>query len=187
MAQAYCTVRRTGIRGPNGPVQASSPTAVWSEMLTQASTSLPYPSTEVVAALAAPDLPWGVALDGDGGQLLAKVGITIGRIPVYKHVRLVVGVSDAALRTDRVMLPVSWVAAGGPPLFPKMEGTLHAEPDGPNATKLTLNATYDPPLGALGKVLDMTLMHRVAEITMGDFVQRLARTLSAELARRATV
>lgn len=112
---------------------------------------------------------------------LAKVGVSIGRLRVYKHVRLQVGESTATLRPNAVMLPVSWEAIGGPAIFPKMEGTLHAEPEGSQTTKLTLNARYDPPLGGLGGLIDRALMHRVAQNTMNDFVDRLAQTLAHEL------
>ena len=150
-------------------------------MFAQASTTLPYSADVVAATLLAPSHPWSLALDGDGGDLLAKVGITIGRVPVYKHVRLQVGVLPEVLRKDRVMLPVSWEAVGGPPIFPKMEGTLHVEPQGARATKITLNASYDPPLGKLGELIDRALMHRIAQETMNDFIERLARALSADL------
>ncbi len=138
-------------------------------------------SEKVVSALVAPRREWSVMLNGGGHSLLAKVGIAIGPIPLYKRVRLEVGASAAALRDDRVMLPVSWTAVGGPPLFPKMEGTLHAEPDGPGRTKLTLNARYDPPFGVVGKVIDVAVMHRAAQITMTDFVDRLAVALMKEI------
>jgi hypothetical protein len=151
------------------------------EMLTQASVTLPHPSKKVVASLTTPDHAWSVALDGNGGDLLAKVGISVGRVPVYKHVRLEIGLSSAALLPESVMLPVSWVAVGGPPIFPKMEGTLHVEPEGPGLTRLTLNARYDPPMGRVGELIDRAMMHRVAALTMTDFVERLARAVADEL------
>jgi hypothetical protein len=150
-------------------------------MLARASVTVPYPSTKVVSSLTAPDHAWTVALDGNGGDLLAKVGISVGRLPIYKHVRLEIGLSSAALLPESVMLPVSWVAVGGPPIFPKMEGTLHAEPEGPGLTRLTLNARYDPPMGRVGELIDRAMMHRIAALTMTDFVERLARALAAEL------
>lgn len=79
------------------------------------------------------------------------------------------------------MLPVSWEAVGGLPIFPSMEGTVHVEPSGPGSTKLTLNARYDPPLGKLGELVDRAVMHRVAQDTMTDFVERLGQALAAEL------
>lgn len=150
-------------------------------MFAQASTSLRYTSGRVAGVLATPSRPWSVSLDGDGRTHLARVGLNVGRLPIYKHVRLRVGASTATLRPDSVMLPVSWEAVGGPPIFPRMEGTLHVEPSRNGGSRLTLNATYEPPLGKLGELIDRALMHRIAQATMSDFVDRLAAALSAEL------
>lgn len=150
-------------------------------MLAQGTATLPYPSEAVAAALASPSHEWSVGLDGDGKQLMAKVGVVMAGIPVYRHVRLQVGTAPELLREDRIMLPVRWETRGGPPIFPKMEGTLHVEPEGPQCTRITLNATYDPPLGRLGALIDRGLMHRLATMTMADFVTRLARAVGEEL------
>ncbi|HET7421648.1 MAG TPA: hypothetical protein VFL27_14815 [Candidatus Dormibacteraeota bacterium] len=152
-------------------------------MLAQGTATLPYTSERVAAALASPDHPWSVGLDGDGRRLMAAVGVKVVGIPVYKHVRLKVGSMPYGARAGRVMLPVSWETTGGPPIFPKMEGTVHVEPAGPDLTRLTLNAMYDPPLGSLGALLDRALMHRLADMTMADFVERLAAALTRELSR----
>lgn len=154
-------------------------------MLTQGTTTLAYSSRRVAAALASLDHTWSVGLDCDGCELMAKVGVTLAGIPVYKQVRLHVGAAPELLREDRVMLPVSWETAGGPPIFPKMAGTLHVEPAGPELTRITLNATYDPPLGALGALIDRSLMHRLARMTMMDFVERLAHVVAGRLEAEA--
>src|SRR5215470_9265821 len=49
--------------------------------------------------------------------------------PIYKHVQLTLATLPSAIPTDRLMLPVSWEAVGGLPLFPRMEGTIHVQPD----------------------------------------------------------
>lgn len=153
-------------------------------MFAQATTFIPFRSVAVAQVLTDERHPLSVQLDGDGGGLLARVGISIGRIPIYKHVHLEIGRADDVAGRDRIMLPVAWEAVGGPPLFPRMEGTLHLDPDGPDSTRLTLNASYDPPMGALGALIDRALMHRLAKSTMDDFVGRLAKSLTDELQRR---
>jgi hypothetical protein len=150
-------------------------------MLAQGTASLPYPSRLVASVLASQGDAWSVALDGDGEHTLAEVGVRVGNVPVYKRVRLRIGVFSGTLPTDWLMLPVSWETVGGPPIFPSMEGTVHVQADGPATTRLTLNARYDPPLGKLGTLIDRIAMHRVAEVTMKDFIERLAETLSAEI------
>lgn len=144
--------------------------------------TLPYRSSRVAALVAAPSHPWTIALDGNGHELLAKVGLRIGRVPLYKHVRVTLGQLPSMTPGDSVMLPVSWEAVGGPPLFPSMEGILHVNPEGADLTRLTLNACYEPPMGTLGEVLDRTLMRHLAQASIEDFVVRLASSLKAEMA-----
>ena len=153
-------------------------------MLAQGVTSLPYPSEVVTSALARAHRTWSIALEGDGAELLSKVGVKVGPLEIYRRVDLDLDWSPAELFGDRVMLPVRWKASGGPPLFPSMEGTLHVEPDGAGCTRLTLNARYDPPLGSLGRLVDRVAMHRVAQLTMTDFVQKLAGELEAALGKQ---
>lgn len=152
-------------------------------MLAQGTTLIPYSSIAVTRILADPRHHWTISLDGDGRAQLAKVGVKVANVAIYKHVRLEVGNSHVEAHRDSLMLAVSWTAAGGPPLFPRMEGTLHADPDGIQSTRLTLNARYDPPMGTLGKLLDRALMHRLAQSTMDDFVIRLAASITDELRR----
>ena len=112
------------------------------------------------------------------------MGVRIGRLPIYKHVQLTLSTLPSAVPTDRLMLPVSWQAVGEPPLFPifpRMEGTIHVEPGQAGYTKLTLNARYDPPLGKLGELIDLALMHRMAQATITDFLERLVGSLESEL------
>lgn len=152
-------------------------------MFAQASATLPNASGAVVAALTDPGRKWMLALNGTGRQHLHRVGVRLGQVPVYKQVRLRVGAHSDDDRKDSVMLPVSWEVAGGPAIFPRMEGTLHVEPEGPTLTRLTLNATYDPPFGDLGRLADRVVMHRLAQMTMSDFVARLGHELEAELGK----
>ena len=151
------------------------------QVLAQHSVVLRHPAERVVALVGARGHRWSVALDGDPLGLLAKVGVRVGQVPVYKHVRLLVGEAAAPPGADRLMLPVSWEAVGGPPIFPGMEGTLHVAPAAEGAL-LTLNAVYDPPLGALGELLDRAVMNRLAQASIADFVIRLAEEIEAELA-----
>ena len=150
-------------------------------MLAQATATIPYDSCAVSAALSDPRRPWSVEGDGDGRRLLARAGFKVGPLPVYKRVRLRVGLLPGEEPGERLMVPVTWEAVGGPPIFPSMQGTLHVAPDGQSQTRLTLNASYDPPLGKLGEGMDRMVMHRMAQITMSDFVARLAGALAIYL------
>jgi hypothetical protein len=148
-------------------------------MLAQATATIPFDSTAVSAALIDPRRPWSLEADGDGRALLERAGFKVGPVPVYKRVTLRVGRLPGVAPAARLMVPVTWEAVGGPPIFPAMQGSLHVEPDGQSATRLTLNASYDPPMGKLGEGMDRIVMHRLAQITMSDFIARLAAALQA--------
>ena len=66
--------------------------------MSQQSVTLAYPSDKVCAVVAA---PWSVGLDGDGRDLLAKVGVRVGRLPIYKHVQLTLRELPSVLPTKR--------------------------------------------------------------------------------------
>jgi hypothetical protein len=50
---------------------------------------------------------------------------------------------------------------------------------GPARSQLSLSARYAPPRGAAGKLADRALLHRVAEATIQDFVDRTAEALAS--------
>jgi len=60
-------------------------------MLASATQTVALPCETVRASLL--NRAWSVRSDGDAGHLLPQVGIKVGTIEVYKHVRLHVGVS----------------------------------------------------------------------------------------------
>ena len=67
--------------------------------------------------------------------------------------------------------------AGGR-LFPVLDADLTLAPAGQNAASLRLDGTYRPPLGSLGAELDRLLLHRVAEATIHNFLERVAAALA---------
>jgi uncharacterized membrane protein len=50
---------------------------------------------------------------------------------------------------------------------------------GDELTQVSLSGRYQPPLGLVGRTIDKALLSRVAEATIKDFVDRLARALEA--------
>jgi hypothetical protein len=59
-----------------------------------------------------------------------------------------------------------------------MDGDIELGPLGPGRTQLALSARYRPPLGTLGRAVDRVLLHRVAEATVKDFLDRVADALT---------
>ena len=122
---------------------------------------------------------WLPALAGEatdhGGELLAEVGVEGGRLT--REVRVDVG--EPVRLEGSVLLPITWRAARLEALFPVLEADLQVAAVGPRRTQLSLNGRYQPPLGAVGRALDRTLFHRIAEATVRDFLERVAARVVA--------
>lgn len=105
-----------------------------------------------------------------GGRLLAEVGAENGRLK--REVQVEVG---TPVRLEgSILLPISWRAARLDALFPVLEADIQIAAVGPHRSQLSLNGRYQPPLGAVGRALDRTLLHRIAEATVRDFLERVA-------------
>jgi hypothetical protein len=121
----------------------------------------------------------GVAGDANarGESLLAEVGFGSPGRRVEKRVLIEIG--EAVRFPSKTVLPVHWVAAGAQSLFPALDADVEVAPLGPHWTQLSISARYRPPMGVVGRAVDRTLMHRVAEATMKDFLDRAADALQA--------
>jgi hypothetical protein len=131
--------------------------------------------------LAAPEV-WVLGLarhaDDGGTHLLARVGYPVGDYRVGKEVQIELG---TALRIpSKTILPLTWTATGPARLFPSLDADLEIAPLGRNRTQLSISARYRPPFGPVGRVLDRALLHRVAEATLKDFLDRVGEALRAE-------
>jgi hypothetical protein len=86
----------------------------------------------------------------------------------------------------RAGLALRWEARGpGGRLFPVLDADLTLTSAGENAALLTLSGAYRPPLGNLGAELDRLLLHRVAEATIRNFLDRVAAALGDHTAEPA--
>lgn len=112
----------------------------------------------------------------EGEELRAKVGPSIGGYA--REVHLDIGVAE--IHRTGLVYPVHWTAVGAEALFPKLSGELVLSHVGPERTKLSLEATYEPPLGPVGKVVDRVLLGRFAESTVQNWVDKLAQALEVD-------
>ena len=119
---------------------------------------------------------WAGVAYREGEELRAKVGPSVGGHA--KEVRLVIGVAE--IHRTGLVYPISWTAVGAQSLFPKLTGELVLSHLGPEQTKLSLEATYQPPLGPLGRVVDRVVLGRFAESTVKNWVDQLAEALISE-------
>jgi hypothetical protein len=117
--------------------------------------------------------------DDRGQHLLAEIGFPIDGHRLSKNVEIDVG--EPVTTPSRTWIPLAWRATGASALFPVLDGDLELAPLGTQLTQLSLNGRYQPPLGLLGKTIDKALLYRVAEATIKDFVDRLARAIEATM------
>ena len=119
---------------------------------------------------------WAGVAYREGEELRAKVGPSVGGHA--KEVKLVIGIAE--IHRTGLVYPISWTAVGAQALFPKLTGELVLSHVGPEQTKLSLEATYQPPMGPLGRVVDRVVLGRFAESTVKNWVDQLAEALISE-------
>lgn len=115
--------------------------------------------------------------EGDGAALVLRVGPSWGAERFRREVRATLG--GYRPRGDGFVLWLRWEAAELRPLFPVLDGDLAVTPLGPDRSKITLSASYVPPLGAFGLGLDRALLHRLAASSVHAFLERLASVLES--------
>lgn len=115
---------------------------------------------------------WAGVAYREGEQLTARVGPTE---QFAKKVHLELGMAEIHRRG--LVYPVRWTATGPSAVFPTLTADLVLSHRGPEATHLTLEGTYQPPLGALGRVVDRLALRKVAEATVRSWLERVAAAL----------
>ena len=142
---------------------------------------LPMDPARVEAALLRDPHAWLPGLAGKanfhGDALLAEVGFGED-VRVARRVAIEIG--EPVKMPSKTVVPLRWTAAGASGLFPSLDADLEIAPLGPHHSQLAMSARYVPPLGALGRAIDRTLLFRVAEATLKDFLDRVRDSLLAE-------
>lgn len=145
---------------------------------------LPLPLGDAEAALVEGPEMWipGLFRDAEnrGRALLTEVGFSLETHRIDREVEIELGtpyVSGSATR-----MPLTWRATSRGRLFPRLEADIELAGLGPDRSQLSMDARYRPPLALVGRALDRALLHRVAEATIKDFVDRVAERI---VARRA--
>ena len=100
-----------------------------------------------------------------GRQMTRKVRVTLG--PPYN-------------RGMAIVVPLSWGASSLSALFPVLDGEIEVASLDAEHCRLTLSASYAPPLGEIGRQLDQLLLHGVASSTALAFLDRVADGLEAD-------
>jgi hypothetical protein len=137
------------------------------------------PPTEVEAQMAAGAQNWlpemAVEANGNGVKLLSELGFDLGRRRIGRRIKVEIGAPKVS--SGIMFMPIRWGAASEAGIFPTLDGELEVSALGSSRTHLGLSATYEPPLGLIGKLADRALFHRVAEVTVHDFLMRIGARL----------
>jgi len=140
-----------------------------------------FPFDQVEQALLQSPTDWMpmVAADAEARRelLLAEVGFGRSACRLEKKVEIELG--EVMRFPSKTILPMSWRPAGGETLFPSLDADIEVAALGPNRTQLSISARYRPPLGVVGRVVDRALLHRVAEATLKDFLDRAGQAVLA--------
>jgi hypothetical protein len=140
---------------------------------------LPLPAQAVEQALLPSPAEWLPNLADQAGQrgqdLLAEVGIGPPNRGLRKRVRIHFG--PVVRYPSRTTLAMTWQPTGAGTLFPALEAELEIGALGAQRSQLALNASYRPPLGAVGRAVDRALLHRVAEATVKDFLDQTGQAI----------
>jgi len=120
-----------------------------------------------------PELAKGA--NGEGEKLLSELGFNLGKRRIARLIKIEIGAPTAT--AGLMFLPIRWQSASDAGLFPTLEGVLEVAAIGSGRTQLGLSASYEPPLGLIGKIADRALFHRVAEVTVKDFLERVGERL----------
>lgn len=145
---------------------------------------LPSPFEDVEASLLDEPGTWvpGLLRDAEdrGERLLADVGFDLETGRIDKQVEVQFGTPYRI--PSKTLLPMSWRATGPDRLFPQLDADLEVAALGHSRTQLSISARYRPPLGAAGRALDRALLHRVAEATIKDFLDRVGERVAVHQA-----
>jgi hypothetical protein len=146
-------------------------------MFVRSFAELSYPFEEVKSAALGHPRRWLDTIDGatDGRSFRCDVGPGPHWHEVRKQVRIRLGKPAGA--PGRLVIPMTWTPTGAGGLFPRLEGSLEITSLQPGVTLIALMAQYEPPLGALGRLVDGLILHRVASSTLREFSNGLATNL----------
>lgn len=119
--------------------------------------------------------PLACAAETEGEELRLQIGPDWASRHLRRVVRARLG--SPRRRGDGLAVAITWESTEMRSLFPVLDGDLELAPLGEEECRLTLYASYVPPLGEIGRGLDRALLHRLAEATARSFLTHVAEVL----------
>jgi hypothetical protein len=148
-------------------------------MYIQHSVHIDQPVQACTDALLAGPSKWFPRLEGKN---VGAVSAHIAGVPVRK--RVVVELGEPVKTSTWTVIPLSWKATFPQKLFPVMTGRVELAPVDKGVTRLTVSGMYEPPLGGLGKRIDEAMMHNVAQATVKELAESIAKRLEKGPSKR---
>jgi hypothetical protein len=145
-------------------------------MYVQHSVHIKRPVEKCAEVLERAPRTWFPHLGGDGRT---AVGMRVAGVSVHKKVAVELGQPER--KGDWTQVPISWKATFPERLFPVLFGHLELVPVDREITRLTVSGMYEPPLGKLGELIDDAVMHGVAEATVREVAESIARQLTGAI------
>jgi hypothetical protein len=143
--------------------------------------SVPFETAE--SALLSDPTEWvpGLLRDAEhrGERLLTEVGFATEARRIDKEVEIQIG--SPYRIPSKTLLPMTWKATGAEQLFPQLDADIELAALGTSRTQLSISARYRPPMGLIGRAIDRALLHRVAEATIKDFLDRVGESIRARI------
>jgi hypothetical protein len=150
-------------------------------MFVRHSVHIDHPVAACTEALMTGPRKWFPRLSGKN---VGSVGVHFAGVPVRKQVAVTVG--EPVRTATWTVIPLDWKATfPGTRLFPSMTGRIELAPVDKNVSRLTVSGMYEPPLGKLGKQLDETLMQGIADATVKELAESIAKRLDAAVSAQA--
>ena len=150
---------------------------------------LPLPVAVVEQALVGSPAEWLSAVAGAaqarGDGLLGEVGVGPLGARLRRQVRICLG--EPVRFSSMTSLPLTWEPLGLEGLLPRLDANLELGSLGGDRTQLAISARYRPPLGVVGQAVDRVLLHRVAEATVKDFLDRLGQAITDQVMTDADI
>ena len=119
------------------------------------------------------------------GSIASELHASLGGIEVTKEIAIsVTNIEEddrATPSSPATRLHLEWEAAKTPRLFPLMKAELSVYALTGTETQLDFAGIYEPPVGALGGVIDSIVGHRIAEVSVHRFVADVAAFLRTTL------
>jgi hypothetical protein len=141
---------------------------------------LSLPVAKVEQALVSSPAGWLSTMAGQaqarGDGLLSEVGVGPLGIRLQRQVRIRLG--EPIQFPSMTSLPLTWEPVGLEGVLPQLDANLELGSLGEDRTQLAISARYRPPLGVVGRAVDRVLLHRVAEATVKDFLDRLGPAIT---------